>query len=161
MSILFSNAAILLRGAKGYETLHSAYLGVDGDRIGYIGTKKPETAYDTVKDMRGKLLLPGLINCHSHIPMVLMRGVGSGLPLQQWLFDRIFPIEDRLVPEDIAAASRYAMLELIAGGTTSFSDMYFFPSETAKTVAESGLRANLCRVVQSFDDAETPAQNSL
>ena len=70
--------------------------------------------------MEHKLLMPGLINCHNHSPMVLLRGVGSGLPLREWLFDKVFPIEDRLVPEDIAAGSRLAILEMLASGTTSF-----------------------------------------
>ena len=103
MKILFTNADLLLRRNGVYETLRGAFLGVDGDRIAYIGTDKPEEKYGSVKDMTGKLLMPGLINCHSHIAMTLMRGVGSGLPLHEWLFDSIFPIEDRLVREEVAA----------------------------------------------------------
>ena len=148
---LFTNADILLRRSGAYETLKGAFLGVDGDTICYIGSERPQEKYDTEKNMTGKLLMPGLINCHSHIAMTLMRGVGSGLPLQKWLFDTLFPIEDRLTPELITPAARYAMLELIAGGTTSFSDMYFFPWETLSAVRESGLRANLCRSVDCFD----------
>ncbi|MBS7227449.1 MAG: amidohydrolase [Oscillospiraceae bacterium] len=159
MKILFTNADLLLRRNGAYETLRGAFLGVDGDRIAYIGTDKPEGKYGSVKDMTGKLLMPGLINCHSHIAMTLMRGVGSGLPLHEWLFDSIFPIEDRLVREEVAAASRFALLEMIAGGTTSFSDMYFFPSATVEAVAEAGVKANLNRCVQCFDEAQTVEQN--
>lgn len=160
MKLLFTNADLLLRKNGIYETLRGACLGVEGDKIIYIGKDRPEERYDTVKDMTGKLLMPGLINCHSHIPMVLLRGIGSGLNLQDWLFHAIFPIEDKLVREDIAAASRYAFLEMIAGGTTSFSDMYFFPSETVQAVGEAGLKANLNRCVQCFDENETVAQNT-
>lgn len=160
MKTLFTGADILLRGTDGYETLRGAYLGVDGDRIDYIAQARPADGYDREKDMRGKLLMPGLINCHSHIAMTLMRGIGSGLPLQDWLFKAIFPIEDRLVREDIAAASRYALLEMIAGGTTSFSDMYFFPRETVRAVEEAGVRANLNRCVQCFDENQTVEQNT-
>ena len=105
MRTLLKGADILLRKEDGYETLRGACLGIDGTKIDYIGTERPQTAYDLEKDMTGKLLAPGLINCHSHIAMTLMRGIGSGLPLQDWLFKAIFPIEDRLVREDIAAAS--------------------------------------------------------
>ena len=130
MSILFENCDLLLRGEDGgYSTLHG-FLGVRGDTIDYIGTEKPMGEYEEHKSMEHKLLMPGLINCHNHSPMVLLRGVGSGLPLREWLFDKVFPIEDRLVPEDIAAGSRLAILEMLASGTTSFSDMYFFPEET-------------------------------
>ena len=106
MRTLLKGADILLRKENGYETLHGAYLGVDEAKIDYIGEEKPEKAYDLEKDMRGRLLAPGLINCHSHIAMTLMRGIGSGLPLQDWLFKAIFPIEDKLVREDIAAVKR-------------------------------------------------------
>ncbi len=160
MRTLLSGADILLRGANGYETLRGAYLGVDGASIDYIGAQRPAAAYDREKDMRSKLLMPGLINCHSHIAMTLMRGVGSGLPLQDWLFKSIFPIEDRLVRADVAAASRFALLEMIAGGTTSFSDMYFFPEETVWAVEEAGVKANLNRCVQCFDESQSVEQNT-
>ena len=109
MSILFENCDLLLRGEDGgYSTLHG-FLGVRGDTIDYIGTEKPTGEYEEHKSMEHKLLMPGLINCHNHSPMVLLRGVGSGLPLREWLFDKVFPIEDRLVPADIAAGSRLAL----------------------------------------------------
>lgn len=160
MRTLLKGADILLRKENGYETLHGAYLGVDEAKIDYIGEEKPEKAYDLEKDMSGRLLAPGLINCHSHIAMTLMRGIGSGLPLQDWLFKAIFPIEDKLVREDIAAASRFALIEMIAGGTTSFSDMYFFPAETVAAVAEAGMKANISRCVQCFDENQTVEQNT-
>ena len=161
MRTLLTNADILLRkDGGGYETLRGAHLGINENKIDYIGTARPAAAYDCEKNMTGKLLAPGLINCHSHIAMTLMRGIGSGLPLQDWLFKAIFPIEDRLVREDIAAASRFALLEMIAGGTTSFSDMYFFPEETVWAVEEAGIKANLNRCVQCFDEHQTVEQNT-
>ena len=78
MRTLLKGADILLRKENGYETLHGAYLGVDEAKIDYIGEEKPEKTYDLEKDMSGRLLAPGLINCHSHIAMTLMRGIGSG-----------------------------------------------------------------------------------
>ena len=161
MRTLLTNADILLRKEDGgYETLRGAYLGINDNTIDHIGTARPAAAYDCEKNMTGKLLAPGLINCHSHIAMTLMRGIGSGLPLQDWLFKAIFPIEDRLVREDIAAASRFALLEMIAGGTTSFSDMYFFPEDTVWAVEEAGIKANLNRCVQCFDEHQTVEQNT-
>ena len=95
MGILFENCDLLLRGEDGvYSTLHG-FLGVRGDTIDYIGAEKPTGEYEEHKSMEHKLLMPGLINCHNHSPMVLLRGVGSGLPLREWLFDKVFPIEDR------------------------------------------------------------------
>ena len=87
MGILFENCDLLLREEDGgYSTLHG-FLGVRGDTIDYIGAEKPTGEYEEHKSMEHKLLMPGLINCHNHSPMVLLRGVGSGLPLREWLFD--------------------------------------------------------------------------
>lgn len=158
MKILFKNADILVRNGN-FNVIEGAYLAVDGNTISYIGTDEPKDNFDEIKDMSGKLLMPGLINCHNHCPMVLLRGIGSDLPLQQWLFDTVFPIEDKLTAEEIKAGSELALLEMIAGGTVSFSDMYFEPEMTIKAVAESGMKANITRPVQSFDPNETPEQS--
>ena len=152
MSILIKNAAILVRNDNGYEALENAYLGVEGDRIDHIGKTKPEKAYDTEKDFHGKLLLPGLINAHTHIPMVFLRGIADGLPLDKWLNERVFPIEAKLTAEQIRISSYYAILELLASGVTSFTDMYFFPEETAQAVKDSGIKANLNKYILCFDE---------
>ena len=128
MSILFENCDILAWKDGGFFPIRNGFLGVDGDTIDYIGAKKPSAKYDIVRDYSGRLLIPGLVNCHCHAAMVLLRGVGSDLPLQEWLFDKVFPIEDRLTAEDIIAGNELAMMEMIATGTTSFSDMYMEPA---------------------------------
>lgn len=158
MKILFKNADILVK-EDNFKVISNAYLAVDGDKISYVGTEKPMGEFDEIKDMNGKILMPGLINCHNHCPMVLLRGIGSDLPLQQWLFDTVFPIEDKLTAEEIEAGSELALLEMISGGTVSFSDMYFEPETTIRAVAESGMKANITRPVQSFDPNETPEQS--
>ena len=159
MKILFKNADILMRDGDKFNVLENGYLAVEDRKIAYIGKAKPDGAYDEIKDMSNRILMPGLINCHNHSPMVLLRGVGSDLPLQQWLFDTVFPIEDRLTAEEIKAGSYLALLEMISGGTVSFSDMYFDPEMTIEAVAESGMKANITRPVQSFDPNETPDQS--
>lgn len=159
MKVLFENADILLRSGENFTVAENHFLAVDGDRISYIGDKRPDGTFDETKNMSGKLLMPGLINCHNHSPMVLLRGVGSDLPLQQWLFDKVFPIEDKLTAQEIKAGSELALLEMIAGGTVSFSDMYFEPETTIQAVADAGLKANITRPVQSFDPNETPEQS--
>lgn len=156
MKTLFRNADILLFENGIYNVIKNACLAVDGDRIAYIGKDIPDGKFDTVKDMTGKLLMSGLYNCHNHCPMVLLRGVGSDLPLNEWLFNKVFPIEDKLTAEEIYAGTNLALLEMLACGTVSFSDMYFEPQVTAKAVAESGMKANLTRPVQSFDPNEEP-----
>ncbi len=156
MKTLFRNADILLFENGIYNVIKNAYLAVDGDKIAYIGKDMPDGDFDTVKDMTGKLLMSGLYNCHNHCPMVLLRGVGSDLPLNEWLFNKVFPIEDKLTADEIYAGTNLALLEMLACGTVSFSDMYFEPQVTARAVAESGMKANLTRPVQSFDPNEEP-----
>ena len=156
MKTLFKNADILLFENGIYNVIKNAFLAVDGDKISYIGKEKPEGEFDTVRDMTGKLLMSGFYNCHNHCPMVLLRGVGSDLPLNEWLFNKVFPIEDKLTADDIYAGTNLALLEMLACGTVSFSDMYFEPQVTAKAVAEAGMKANLTRPVQSFDPNEEP-----
>ena len=159
MKLLLKHCDILAAGGAGFRCLENAYLGVDGDTIDYIGTEKPRAAYDREKNLSGRLLLPGLINCHGHSPMVLLRGVGSDLSLQEWLFGKIMPIEDKLTAEDIRLGNQLALLEMISTGTTSYSDMYFEPQTAVENAVESGIKANICRPVQCFDAGEAYEDN--
>lgn len=154
MKTLFKNADILIFENGIYSVIKNTYLAVDGDKISYIGKDFPDGKFDITKDMTGKLLMSGFYNCHNHCPMVLLRGVGSDLPLNEWLFNKVFPIEDKLTADEIYAGTNLALLEMLACGTVSFSDMYFEPQVTAKAVAEAGMKANLTRPVQSFDPSE-------
>ena len=159
MKLLFAHCGILQSAGDGFTFIPEGYLGVDGDTIDYIGAEKPASAYDVERDMSGTMLIPGLVNAHTHTPMTLLRGVGSGLPLQSWLFDSVFPIEDRLTPSAIRAGTELALLEMLSTGTTSFTDMYMEPRETAEAVLASGIKANLCRPVQCFDPSEPVEDN--
>ena len=156
MKRLFVNAGILAWKDETFYYIEDGCLAVDGDTISYIGKERPAGEYDDVRDMSGKLLMPGLINCHCHNAMVLLRGIGSDLPLQQWLFDEMFPVEDRLTAEDIKAGNELAMMELIASGVTSFSDMYMEAQTLIELNERIGMKASVCRVIQSFDPNEKP-----
>lgn len=151
MKTLFENVNILLKKDDKYDALENAYLGVDGKYIDYIGTSKPDTKYDVYKDYSNKLLMPGLVNGHTHTPMVFLRSIGSGLSLHEWLNNCIFPTEAKLTPEIIKVSSYYAILELLASGVTSFTDMYFFPEQTAEAIKESGIKANINKYINCFD----------
>lgn len=148
MSVLFKNAFII---DKNFQCISNAYLGVEGTEINYIGTEKPAVKYTEEKDMTGKLLMPGFVNAHQHSPMVLMRGIGSDLPLHKWL-QLMFAIEDNMTAEDMAAGTGLSMLEMLACGTTSFSDMYMEPRRVAEVIQSSGMKADLCRVFMSSED---------
>ena len=156
MKRLLKGADVLAGENGGFRCLKNGYLGIDGDRIDYIGAAVPKDPYDEVRDMTGKLLLPGLINGHTHTGMSLLRGLGSDLPLDKGLFDTIFPVEDRLTDDDLRLGMELAMLEMLASGTTSFTDMYMGAAYCAPAILSAGMKANLCRPLQSFDPEEEP-----
>ncbi|HPA59666.1 MAG TPA: amidohydrolase family protein, partial [Synergistales bacterium] len=97
---------------------------VEGDRIAAIGPGPGELAgeIETVQGKGRTLLIPGLVNGHTHAAMVLLRGLGEELPLKQWLEERIWPVEAGLVPEHIYWGTRGAIMEMVSTGTTCFSD---------------------------------------
>ena len=98
---------------------------------------------ETVYDGRGKLIMPGFANAHCHVPMVLLRGYGEGLPLQRWLEERVFPFEAQLSDEDCYWGTLLGVAELLASGCTTFSDMYMHLPGIIQAVEESGIKANL------------------
>ncbi len=151
MKTLIAGADILERKDGQYREIKNGFLGIDGDTIDYIGAQKPAAEYDNIKNMSGKLLMPGLVNGHTHAPMTLLRGVGSGLPLQRWLFEAIFPIEDKMTEEDVIAGTQFAILEMLAGGTTCYQDMYWNQMALAPMLLESGIKVNCGAVVQLND----------
>lgn len=97
------------------------------------------------------VLIPGLVNAHGHSPMALFRGIADDIPLMQWLEERIWPLEGKHVSADfVHDGSQLAMAEMIAGGTTCFADMYFFPDEVAKAASDINLRVQLASPVLDF-----------
>ena len=96
-------------------------------------------------------LIPGLVNAHTHAAMALFRGLADDLPLMEWLQNHIWPAEGRWVsPEFVADGTRLAIAEMLRGGTTCFSDMYFFPDETARVADNAGIRAVVGLIVIDF-----------
>lgn len=155
MRILLENCS-LIDNSEEYKYSKGNYIGISDDIISYIGKEKPAEKFDVVKNINDNFVIPGLYNCHTHAAMVLLRGIGSDLPLDKWLFEKVFPIEDRLQEKEIKVGTDLAIMEMLSCGTVSFSDMYFFPEITAESVLSSGIKANLCRPVQCFDPSEKP-----
>src|SRR5437879_6342898 len=111
-------------------------------------------------DARGQIVLPGLINTHTHAPMVMYRGLADDLALMDWLQKYIFPAEAKTVsPEMVRVGTRLAALEMIESGTTTFADMYYFEEEIARAAFGAGLRGILGQTIIQFPvaDAKTPA----
>jgi 5-methylthioadenosine/S-adenosylhomocysteine deaminase len=145
---------ILLTMAEGQGPLHHARVSIYRDRIIDITTSapRPDVRGDTeIIDAGNGIIMPGLVNAHSHTAMTLFRGLADDLPLKQWLFEKIFPAEARyLNPETVFRGAMLGCLEMIASGTTTLVDGYFFQDATVRAVHESGLRALLAQGVIDF-----------
>ena len=111
-------------------------------------------ASDVEINLENQLIIPGLINSHTHSPMSLMRGLADDLPLMDWLNNHIWPAEQKHVSaEYVFDGSLHACAEMIRSGTTCFNDMYFFPEETARAVEQAGMRAKLGLIMIDFPSA--------
>lgn len=153
MNTLFTNIDYL---NKDFEVEHGNVL-VKGAHISFIGTGDPR-ALEEYRDIElreisgnGVLLMPGLYNIHTHIPMTLLRGFAEGLPLADWLNTKVFPFEALITPEMALPASELALAEMLRFGVVSFSDMYDFTLERAEAVRASGIKANLSYGPVTFD----------
>ncbi|WP_367040757.1 amidohydrolase [Streptomyces sp. Je 1-332] len=125
--------------------LDDAAIVVRDGRIDAVTTTPEATGIQAAEhiDARGQAALPGLINCHTHTPMVALRGIAEDLPAHEWFNDWIWPIESNLTERVVGLGARLACAEMIRGGVTTFADHYFAMDTVADVVAESGLRANL------------------
>jgi 5-methylthioadenosine/S-adenosylhomocysteine deaminase len=94
-------------------------------------------------DARGQIALPGLVNCHTHAPMVALRGLAEDLPTEEWFNDVVWPVESNLTEKDVELGARLACAEMIRAGVTCFADHYFSMDMVAAVVAECGIRAHL------------------
>ena len=121
---------VLITMVDGQAPLDPARIWVKGDRISHIEKADNKLEYKgnaEVIDARNCIIMPGLVNAHSHSAMTLFRGLADDLPLKEWLFDKIFPAEsEHLGPETVYWGSLLGCLEMIASGTTSVIDGYFF-----------------------------------
>ena len=141
--IRFYNAKILTMEEP--LTVRDGELWTDGDTISYIGETPAELPqFEREINADGNLLMPSFKNAHTHSAMTFLRSFAEDVPLQTWLFEKVFPYEDRLTAEDVYAFDRLAILEYLAAGTTAFFDMYFYPDSTVQAAIESGMRAVLC-----------------
>lgn len=120
---------------------------VEGSKITYVGKEKTEEelalcniTWDRQTDCKGNLLMPGFKDAHTHSGMTLMRSYADDLPLQEWLEQKIFPLEAKMTGEDVALLTKLAILEYVSGGITAIFDMYLTPETIAAACEESGMR---------------------
>ena len=139
--ILLQNADVLLAAGK----VKQASIAIEGTKIMTIGDVPDGWQADRIIDCTDMLAIPGLINAHTHAAMTLFRSYADDMLLMDWLKSKIWPAEANLTDEDVYWGTLLAIAEMLRSGTTAFADMYFFMSEAARAVEESGIRAVLSR----------------
>ena len=147
--------AILLSMAEAEEPVPDSVLEWEGSHITYAGpaTGAPPRASGEIQetiDGRGCVALPGLINAHTHLAMTLLRGFADDLPLMEWLEQKIWPTEMKLVAEDVYWGTRLGVLELLRGGCTCFTDMYHYYETATQASIDGGIRACPSGVLLGF-----------
>lgn len=149
--MLFEDISVL---DEHFQKLDHQFVGIKDSYIDFIGDARPFEDYGEVVNGRGKLLMSGLYNLHTHLPMTLLRGYGENLPLQRWLEERIFPFEDHLDGESVYHATVLGLAEMMKYGVVACSDMYFFCDSVAQAFADTGMKAAISRSLVSFDDTD-------
>jgi 5-methylthioadenosine/S-adenosylhomocysteine deaminase len=163
VSLLVSGGTVVTM-EQGRRVIPDGAVAISGDRIVAVGPADEiarQYRADQTIDTRGQIVLPGLINTHTHAPMVMFRGLADDMALMDWLNNYIFPAEAKTVsPELVRIGTRLAALEMIQSGTTTFADMYYFEDDIAAATKEAGLRAVLGQSVIKFPvtDALTPEE---
>jgi len=142
MDLLFSGVTAVTMD-ETRPVLKDSYVGVLGGKVVFIGQDPPAESAARVIAGRDKVLMPGLINAHTHLSMTLLRGYADDLKLHDWLFNHVFPVEARLRPSDVKAGALLGIAEAIRWGTTSVTDMYMHIGMVAEAAVESGIKANI------------------
>ena len=162
VSLLVTGGTVVTVDAAG-RVIPRGAVAIDGTDIVAVDTAeniaRQFRSQDTI-DATGQIILPGLINTHTHAAMVLYRGLADDLALSEWLNKYIFPAEAKTVsPEFVRAGTRLAALEMIQSGTTTYTDMYYFEEDVAAVTKAAGLRGVLGQTIIQFPvaDAKTPA----
>ena len=155
---------LILTLSQEYPAPFTGSIGIRGEEIVFLGIKGEKDLPQANKtiDARGRLVMPGLINAHTHAAMSLFRGLADDLPLKIWLEEHIFPAEARfMTPEAVYWGTLLACAEMLLSGTTTCADGYFFMNEAARAFARSGMRALLCQGVLDFPipGIPDPSQN--
>jgi 5-methylthioadenosine/S-adenosylhomocysteine deaminase len=148
--VLLTNAHVLTMDER-FTAHANGSIAVDAGRILAVGDIESSYEPGETVDCRGRVLLPGLVNAHTHAPMTLLRGLADDLRLDVWLMGYMMPVEREFVrPEFVALGTKLACAEMIRSGTTCFADMYYFEESVAEAAASAGMRALCAQTVLKF-----------
>ncbi len=151
MDILFKNACVVTCVDENF-VIENAFLGINNGKIEYLSTEKPNFVAKREIDATNKVIMPGLVNAHTHLPMSLLRNFAEDLDLFTWLHEHIFGAEAKFDEKCVEIGTKLTIAEMLKTGTTSVTDMYFKMPVIAKTLAEIGMRGNLCNGSMCFSD---------
>lgn len=147
MKTLLKNANIIT--CDGGKVISGGCMGYENGKILFVGEIPEGFRADEVINAKGNTVMPGLVNAHSHVAMTALRSYSEGYKLQEWLNDKIFPIEAKLLPEHIYIFTMLGIAESLKFGTTLISDCYYFMDRAAEAYLETGLNANISRCVMN------------
>lgn len=151
MKYRLKNGLLLLFNGENFY-IEKEDLFINGNRIESIGEKDiSETDEYTVFDAEGKLVMPGLINMHTHVYMNFMKNSADDVPFNEWLFNRIFPIEGKMCKSDFYWGTMLGCMEMIKSGTTCYLDMHICEDECARAARDSGMRAFIGKCITGTD----------
>src|SRR5215212_7711772 len=148
--LLLTNALVLTMDEQFTVHPHAA-LAVRGDSIAAVGPEAIDWTAREVVDCGGRVLMPGLVNAHTHAAMSLLRGLADDLRLDVWLMGYMMPVEREFVsPEFVRLGTSLGCAEMIRSGITCFADMYYFEEAVAEAAADAGMRAFCAQTVLRF-----------
>ena len=149
--ILIKNANLISMSENKEKIIYGIDILIEGNNIAKIG-KNIETNAEKTIDATGKIVMPGLINTHAHIPMSIFRETVDGYKTQDWLEKKIWPMEAKLTEKDAYYASLLSFIEMIQNGTTTANDMYYLQNSTLKGAIDSGVRLQVTRTIMDIDE---------
>lgn len=151
MKILIKNCNLISMSEAREKYEECIDILINSDKIEKIEKNITGEECEKVIDAKGKVVMPGLINTHTHVAMSIFRDTLDGYGLQEWLNDKIWPMEDKMNEEDVYDASVLSCIEMIKSGTTTFNDQYFMTDSTIKAATESGLRIHCTRALMDIN----------
>lgn len=155
LDLLIKNVDIITMNHENM-LIKGGYIGIKDGRFLFVSDKLPDNInFKREIEGKGGIVMPGLVNAHSHGAMTLMRNYADDIALESWLFDNIFPIEAKLTEQDVYWGTMLGIAEMIRSGVVAYADMYMFMDEVARAVTETGIKANICKSpVQFFEGGE-------
>lgn len=144
MKTYIKNGLLVRESGAGYS-VESGDLYIVDDKIAGINEAPADFKADKVIDAADKLIIPGLVNCHTHTYMSLFRNLADDIAFDEWLFQRIMPLEDKMGPEEAYWGAMLSCMEMLKSGTTTFLDMHMFKNQTAQAAVDCGMRGVISR----------------